>query len=79
MSHSTHETRGWQWDPARSLLASIHAFQQHRAGRGPGAVFLRKLARLRHRFWSVLTSRRLSSATTRAGRSRPAWSSTVTP
>ena len=56
MSHSTHEARGWHWDPARSLLASIHAFQRHRAGRGPGAVLLRKLARLRHRFWSVLTA-----------------------
>lgn len=40
----------WSWDPSKSLLASIRAYQRH-----PGNVLLRKLAVLRHRFWSVVT------------------------
>lgn len=46
----------WRWQPAQSLLASIHDFQRHRAAPGPAAALRRKLARLRHRFWSVLTA-----------------------
>lgn len=40
----------WSWDPSKSLLASIRAYQ-----RRPGNALLRKLAVLRHRFWSVVT------------------------
>jgi serine O-acetyltransferase len=37
------------------LLASIHAFQYHRARRGPWHALMRKVARARCLFWSVIT------------------------
>lgn len=43
------------WCPSRSLLASIRAYQRVRYSRRPWAPFLRKLAVLRHRVWSVAT------------------------
>lgn len=43
------------WAPGKSLLASIRAYQRHAGSRWPGSVLLRKLAVLRHRFWSVVT------------------------
>ena len=42
------------WDPAKSLLASVRMHQRH-AGRGPLHAVLRRVATLRHRFWSVVT------------------------
>jgi serine O-acetyltransferase len=43
---------GKGWEPSKSLLASIRAYQRHRtAGNGVRA----RLAVLRHRFWSVVT------------------------
>ena len=44
----------WSWNPSRSLLASIRTYQRH-GGRDPISTGLRKLAVLRHRFWSVVT------------------------
>lgn len=42
----------WSWQPSRSLLASIRAYQDHRlAGHGIRA----RLAVVRHAFWSVVT------------------------
>lgn len=43
------------WVPGKSLLASIRAYQRHANSSGPRSIFLRKLAVLRHRFWSVVT------------------------
>lgn len=43
------------WDPSRSLLASIRAYQRACDSRAPWAVLVRKWAVLRHRFWSVVT------------------------
>lgn len=43
------------WSPARSLLASIRAYQRYADSRLPWFVLLRKWAVLRHRFWSVIT------------------------
>jgi serine O-acetyltransferase len=43
------------WDPARSLLASLRAYQRHFESRSLLAVALRKCAVLRHRFWSAVT------------------------
>ena len=43
------------WAPARSLLASIRAYEKVAGSRNPWHVLLRKLAVLRHRFWSVAT------------------------
>lgn len=45
----------FSWSPARSLLASIRAYQRYTKSRNPFLIFLRKLAVLRHRFWSVVT------------------------
>jgi serine O-acetyltransferase len=45
----------WAWDPSRSLLASIRAYQRHQGLRHPLSLVTRKLAVLRHRFWSVVT------------------------
>lgn len=43
------------WDPSRSLLASLRAYEHHRGSRHPLRVLLRISASLRHRFWSVVT------------------------
>jgi serine O-acetyltransferase len=43
------------WDPARSLLASLRAYQRHRGARSLWGWAMCKLAVLRHRFWSVVT------------------------
>jgi len=37
------------------LLASIQAFQYHRARSGPWHLLMRKIARARHSFWSFIT------------------------
>jgi serine O-acetyltransferase len=37
------------------LLASIHAFQYHRARRGPWHALMRKIARARYLLWSIIT------------------------
>lgn len=37
------------------LLASIRAFQYHRARSGPWHALMRKAARARHLFWSIIT------------------------
>jgi serine O-acetyltransferase len=44
------------WDPARSLLASIRAYQRHAAAKGLHHALARKMAVLRHAFWSVVTA-----------------------
>lgn len=46
---------GW-WAPADSLIASIRMHQRCRAQRGIVATALRKVARLKHRLWSVITA-----------------------
>src|SRR4051794_35273465 len=45
----------FEWAPSRSLLASIRAYQRHVGRRNPVSLLLKKLAVLRHRFWSVVT------------------------
>src|ERR1700741_5286641 len=37
------------------LLASIEAYQYHRARRGPWHAVMRTLSRARHLFWSIIT------------------------
>lgn len=49
-------TRCFRWAPSESLIASIRMYQRYRNRPGFFAVVFRKLARLRHRFWSVVTS-----------------------
>lgn len=45
----------FSWDPPRALLASIRTYQRHANSRNPLRILARKLALLRHRFWSVVT------------------------
>lgn len=51
---SREAKRFWAWDPGRSLLASIRAWQAVRGSTRPDRRARRWLATLRHRFWSVL-------------------------
>lgn len=41
---------------AQRLVDSIHAYQRHRERRGPWAAAMRRLARLRHLWWSIVTA-----------------------
>ncbi len=41
------------WDPSRSLLASIRAYQKYK--NKPLFIIPKKIALLRHRFWSIVT------------------------
>lgn len=43
------------WQPSRSLLASLRAYQAARGSSRPDRVLARWLAVLRHRFWSIVT------------------------
>jgi serine O-acetyltransferase len=52
----SREYRRWdEWAPAKSLIASVRAYQRHAGRRGPLAFVARRLAVLRHRFWSVVS------------------------
>src|SRR3954463_544973 len=53
----------FEWAPSRSLLASIRAYQRHADRRNPVSLLLKKLAVLRHRFWSVVTGSDIPVAT----------------
>ena len=45
----------WSWSPSRSLLASLRLHQRVAHSRNPWHAVLRKIAVLRHRFWSIVT------------------------
>jgi serine O-acetyltransferase len=45
----------WQWAPGKSLIASLRSYQRHQNSKNPLYVSMRKLAVLRHRFWSIIT------------------------
>lgn len=52
----SREHKGWaQWAPSRALLASIRSYQRHATARHPWSGIFRRLAVLRHRWWSVVT------------------------
>jgi len=57
----------FQWDPSRSLLASLRAYERSAGSRNPWTVLLRMLAILRHRFWSVVTGADVPLGTRIAG------------
>ena len=42
----------WSWNPPIALMQSIRAYQ---SARGPFAPIQRKIAKYRHRFWSIVT------------------------
>jgi serine O-acetyltransferase len=43
------------WQPGRSLLASLRDHERWSRSAAPWALVMRRLATLRHRFWSVVT------------------------
>ena len=45
----------WAWEPSRSLLAAIRTYQRIRDINSPLALVQKKLAVLRHRFWSAIS------------------------
>ena len=45
----------WTWQPSRSLLCSIRAYQCHSQSNSYPASILKKIAILRHCFWSIVT------------------------
>lgn len=47
--------RPGEWNPGKSLLASIRAYQKHRGNRHLLAPLFRHWAVLRHRFWSAVS------------------------
>lgn len=63
MSQVSSETPDWsreakapgEWDPGKSLLASIRIYQKCREGLLPMAFIRKRLAVLSHRFWSVVS------------------------
>lgn len=42
----------FEWSPSRSLLSSIRAYQRNRAS---GNIFAKRVAVIRHHFWSAVT------------------------
>lgn len=62
----SREKKVARWDPARSLLASIRSYQRYAARSGPLATIGRRIARYRHRFWSIVTGAEIP-LTTRIG------------
>jgi serine O-acetyltransferase len=55
--YEEHDSGGWfRWSPPESLIASIWAYQHYRDKPGILAVVFRKVARLKHRFWSIVTA-----------------------
>ena len=52
---SREAKRFWEWAPSRSLLASLRAYQRHAGSTSAVDQALRRVATLRHRFWSAVT------------------------
>ena len=52
---SRERRRPGEWSPAKSLIASVRAYQRHAGRRGLLALCARRLAVLRHRWWSVVS------------------------
>lgn len=52
---SREAKRPWSWHPARSLLASVRAYERVRDSSRPDRVVRRWLAVLQHRLWSSAT------------------------
>lgn len=45
----------FEWNPSRSLLASIRSYQRQAGTRNVIGLTLQKVAVIRHRFWSIVT------------------------
>ena len=52
----TNSTHWFRWTPSESLISSIRMYQRHCGRLGILAAAFRKVARLKHRVWSVVTA-----------------------
>ena len=52
---SREHRNSWTWEPSRSLIGCLRAYQSHKLRRGVRARMLRVAAIVRHRFWSAVT------------------------
>jgi len=52
---SREEKTTFSWQPNRSLLASLRSYDRWRQSKKPWSSLMRKIAVLRHRFWSAVT------------------------
>lgn len=51
----SREAKKWgEWNPGKSLLASIRTYQRVRYKKSPYLKLVKKIAVLRHRFWSAV-------------------------
>jgi serine O-acetyltransferase len=57
-------SREWKaffsWQPSRSLLASIRSYQCHAGSKNPVHLLMKKIAVIRHLFWSTVTGADIS-------------------
>lgn len=52
----SRERKGFfEWDPPKSLLASLRAYQRNASRRSLWSAMVRKMCVLRHRFWLAVT------------------------
>jgi serine O-acetyltransferase len=51
------------WQPSRSLLASLRSYERWGVAKDPFSFVMRKIAVLRHRFWSTITGAEISLGT----------------
>lgn len=52
----SREAKTWlTWHPSRSLLASLRSYQRNANSANPLKIVVKKIAVLRHRFWTVVT------------------------
>ena len=52
---SREAKRFWAWDPSRSLIASLRAYERSMNAPDAVAAVLRKWLTVRHAFWSIVT------------------------
>lgn len=57
----------WMWDPGKSLLAALRAYQRHRGSRNPLRMGLRLWALARYRWWSAISGAEIPLSTRIAG------------
>jgi serine O-acetyltransferase len=52
---SREARRPWEWSPSHALISSLRDYQKYATRSGIAALVVRKVAVLRHRFWSAVT------------------------
>jgi serine O-acetyltransferase len=64
---SREQKAAFAWNPGKSLLASLRSYDRWRSRRGLFAGLLRRIAVVRHRFWSVVAGADIPLGTRIAG------------